>query len=57
MKLYTVGCYECGEFHAYESENQAEQKLTKLNRSSCNGEGTHELGIVLMSSDRIPMWG
>jgi len=53
--VYTVGCWECGEFHAFEDPIDAQASLASLKSRSV--EHYHDgLGVVEMDADRVPLW-
>jgi hypothetical protein len=54
-KVYTVGCWECGEFHAFEDPIDAQASLASLKERPV--EHYHDgLGVVKMEADRVPLW-
>lgn len=56
-KVYTVGCWQCREFHAYQNDESAEDHLDAMQNHGCPHDGNHDnLGIIVMNSERVPMW-
>jgi hypothetical protein len=54
--IYTVGCYRCGEYHAYRDEDEANAKLDCLRADDPDDHDHDGLGVLLRDSEEIPLF-
>lgn len=54
-QMFTVGCYKCGEFHAFANHDAADEKLQELRRRPMNNwEHDHDgLSIVVRAKEKV----